>query len=122
ESSSSLNEVVVTGYGKSRARSTVRPSEVQTKAVVEELEPENGWSSFNNYISENIQIPEEVTSKQLKGDVELAFDVNKKGEPVNIRVEKSLCASCDKEAVRLLQEGPSWKKKKKKSGKVKIRF
>lgn len=121
ESSSALNEVVVTGYGKKRSRNT-RTSAGHTKAEVEELEPENGWSSFNNYISQNIQIPEEVTSKQIKGEVELSFEVNKSGDPVNIKIEKSLCASCDKEAIRLLQEGPGWKKKKKKSGKVKIRF
>ncbi|ANE52900.1 energy transducer TonB [Flavisolibacter tropicus] len=121
ESSAALNEVVVTGYGVKRAR-TGRPSDAQTKKEVEDLEPENGWSSFNNYIADNIQIPEEVTSKQIKGEVELSFDVNKNGEPVNIKVEKSLCTSCDKEAIRLLQEGPGWKKKKRKNGKVKISF
>jgi outer membrane biosynthesis protein TonB len=121
ESSTALNEVVITGYGVKRNRSA-RPSAAQTKAEIEDLEPENGWSSFNNYITENIQIPEEATSKQLKGEVELSFEVNKNGEPVNIKVEKSLCVSCDKEAIRLLQEGPGWKKKKRKSGKVKIRF
>ena len=81
-----------------------------------------GWGRFNNYISENLQIPEEVATKQLKGEVELSFEVNKNGEPVNIKVEKSLCSSCDKEAIRLLQEGPEWKKKKRKMGKVRIRF
>jgi hypothetical protein len=121
ESNAALNEVVVTGYGKKRMRSA-RPSAAQTKAEVEELEPEEGWTSYNNYINENLQIPEEVTTKQLKGEVELSFEVNKEGEPVNIKIEKSLCTSCDKEAIRLLQEGPSWKKKKRKSGKLKIRF
>ena len=121
ESTASLSEVVVTGYGTKRSRNA-RPSAAHTKAEVEELEPENGWTSFNNYIVENLQIPEEVANKKIKGEVELSFDVNKDGEPVNIKVEKSLCASCDKEAIRLLQEGPGWKKKKKKNGKVKIRF
>ena len=52
----------------------------------------------------------------------LSFDVDDNGIPRNIRVEKSLCASCDEEAIRLLKEGPKWEKKKNKKGKVKIRF
>jgi hypothetical protein len=48
--------------------------------------------------------------------------VNDVGEPVNIKVEKSLCAQCDDEAIRLLKQGPKWKKKKNKKGKVTIRF
>ena len=41
--------------------------------------------------------------------MEVSFEVDAKGEPVNIRVEKSLCDKCDKEAIRLIKEGPKWK-------------
>jgi hypothetical protein len=37
-------------------------------------------------------------------------------------VVKSLCNKCDEEAIRLLKEGPKWKKKKNKKGSVTIRF
>jgi hypothetical protein len=32
--------------------------------------------------------------------------------PVNIKVLKSLCERCDQEAIRLVKEGPRWKRKK----------
>jgi hypothetical protein len=46
--------------------------------------------------------------------VQISFEVNKLGEPVNIKVEKSLCKECDEEAIRLIKQGPKWKTKKKK--------
>jgi hypothetical protein len=42
------------------------------------------------------------------------------GEPVNIKVEKSLCKECDEEAKRLIRQGPKWKLKKKKNNRVTV--
>ncbi len=112
-----LNEVVVVGYGaKSKAPKRKEP-------VAEILEPTEGWSDYNDYIALNLKEPPELKEKAITGEVELSFDINKKGEAINIKVEKGLCPQCDEEAVRLLQEGPKWKtKKKEKKGKVRIRF
>ncbi|HEU4471807.1 MAG TPA: TonB family protein, partial [Flavisolibacter sp.] len=91
--------------------------------VLDSLEPAKGWAHFDDYVASNLKTPEEFKTKRpLSGEVELAFDVNKNGEPVNITVVKSLCNECDEEAIRLLKEGPKWKKNKKGKGKVTIRF
>jgi len=118
ESSSALSEVVVVGYGNKARRAMKKSSQIE----VEEIEPEEGWASYDHYISENLQVPDLAKSKQIKGEVQLTFNVNEKGEPVNIKVEKSLCKPCDKEAVRLLKDGPTWKKRKGIRGKIKISF
>ena len=34
--------------------------------------------------------------------------MNDEGRPIDIKVQGSLCASVDKEAIRLVQEGPQW--------------
>ena len=34
--------------------------------------------------------------------------MDKKGRPVNIKIKNSLCASADKEAIRLVEDGPDW--------------
>jgi outer membrane biosynthesis protein TonB len=117
ESASSLNEVVVTGYGQQRKRAA-------RKQIIEsgELEPTEGWQRFDEYVTRNLKVPDDVKEKPPSGEVALSFDIDKGGEPVNIKVDKSLCTVCDEEAVRLLKEGPTWKKKKGKRGKVKIRF
>jgi len=83
----------------------------------EEPEPADGWMAYDSYLFNNRNdIPEAYTVKKNTGSdaVELSFEVNKNGDPVNIKVEKSLCDKCDKEAIRLLKEGPKWKRKAKK--------
>lgn len=79
---------------------------------VEEPEPADGWENYDTYIANNVEVPEEYRAKPTAGAaVTVSFEVDKNGEPVNIRVEKSLCEKCDKEAIRLIKEGPKWKQK-----------
>ena len=91
-------------------------SSVSRKDSAEIVEPEVGWGNYNTYIANNIQIPDNVRPKNTRSDVELSFDIDKTGQPINIKVTKSSqCKKCDDEAVRLLKEGPKWKRKGKKS-------
>jgi hypothetical protein len=115
-SKESLNEVVVVGFGAKKSASP------KLNAKFEELEPAEGWTNFNDYVAQNLNEPEDIKEKKVSGDVELSFDINENGEAVNIKVEKSLCSKCDEEAVRLVKEGPKWKKKKTKKGKLIIHF
>jgi hypothetical protein len=114
--SKAMNEVVVVGLG-GKAKASARPV-----AKFEELEPAEGWTNFNDYIAQNLKQPEELKEKTMTGDVELSFEINKEGQAVNIKVEKSLCDVCDKEAVRLLKEGPKWKQKNANKGTIIIHF
>ena len=109
-------EVVVVGY------STKKKTGPRPITIIDTLEPAEGWTSYNDYIVSNLKSPEDLHMKPISGEVELSFDINKDGEPVNIAVVKSLCDKCDDEAIRLLKEGPKWKKKKKGKGKIAIRF
>ena len=80
------------------------------------VEPEVGWGNYNTYVENNIKIPENVGAKNALKEVELSFDVDKSGTPINIKITKSSqCKECDEEAKRLLKEGPKWKRKGKKS-------
>ena len=91
-------------------------SSLSRKDSAEIEEPEVGWGYYNTYVANNIKIPENVRSKNTRSDVELSFDVDKTGAPINIKVTKSSqCKECDEEAIRLLKEGPKWKRKGKKS-------
>lgn len=111
-----LEEVVVNPKAKANTQAS-RKMMMQ----IDTLEPANGWGYFDDYIASNIKSPGDLKIKPVSGEVELSFDLNKDGEPVNITVTKSLCDKCDEEAIRLLKQGPKWKNKGKK-GKVKIRF
>ena len=104
----SLTEVVISNK---KINSRLRDGNM----VLEEPEPADGWNNYDTYLANNLNVPENYKNKQSAGgEVELSFEVNQLGEPVNIKVVKSLCEVCDKEAIRLLKEGPKWKRKAKK--------
>ncbi|MBO9684752.1 MAG: energy transducer TonB [Flavisolibacter sp.] len=116
DSQPALQEVVV-GYGVQRKSTDKYP-----KVTIDTLEPAEGYVKFDDYVINNLKMPEELKTKTIAGEVQLSFDVDQNGQPVNITVVKSLCQKCDEEAVRLLKEGPKWKKKKNKKGKITIKF
>lgn len=90
------------------------------RSILDTLKPENGWEAFDDYVAENIQLPEDIGETPTdKREVELSFNVDKAGNPRNITITKSMCEKCDTEAIRLIKKGPKWKGKK---GTVKIMF
>ena len=83
--------------------------------LIGEPEPEDGWENYDSYLANNLNVPKDYQVKNTGPDeVKVSFEVNKLGEPVNIKVEKSLCSRCDQEAIRLIKEGPKWKRKARK--------
>lgn len=91
-------------------------SSIPRKDSAELEEPEVGWGYYNTYVANNIKIPNNIRNKNSSSEVELSFDIDKTGQPINIKVTRSSqCKECDEEAIRLLKEGPKWKRKGKKS-------
>ncbi len=119
EDRSSLAEVVISNKKVNSTRNR------NNTMVLEEPEPADGWNNYDLYLANNLKVPENFKEKETgsHGEVELSFEVDKNGEPFNITVKKSLCDVCDKEAIRLIKEGPKWKRKAKKGkATVKISF
>ncbi len=63
---------------------------------------------FIDYLAKNMKPQTDSAGKDREGKVVLSFSVNKKGRPENIKVERSLCKTCDEQAVQLLKNGPRW--------------
>jgi hypothetical protein len=103
-------------------RSDAKRALPKEQTIIDTLEPAKGWTDFDEYIANHLKSPDELNIKPVTGEVLLSFEVNGEGQATNIKVEKSLCEKCDQEAIRLLKEGPKWKKKKNKRGNVIIRF
>ena len=112
ENKQALNEVVVVGYGaKKNKKSTTLGSDAKVKEQAEkEITPQPviGKRSYQKYLKENLVCPTDEKCAQVKGKVVLTFLINKEGRPFYIKVKESLCESADKEAIRLIQEGPDW--------------
>jgi TonB family protein len=114
----SLSEVVVSNQ-KPNAAARSRESNIK----IEESEPTDGWDNYDAYLANNLNVPEDIKTKQATGNsgsVQVSFEVDKNGEPTNFRVEKSLCSSCDKEAIRLVKQGPKWKRAASKKGRTTV--
>ena len=112
ENKQALNEVVVVGYGaKKNKKSTTLGSDAKVKEQAEkEITPQPviGKRSYQKYLKEHLVRPTDEKCAQVKGKVVLTFLINKEGRPFYIKVKESLCESADKEAIRLIQEGPDW--------------
>lgn len=70
--------------------------------------PTGGEQAYNDYINKNRNTATNDVSERQHGKVILLFKVNTNGRPVDISVLRSLNQTADKEAIRLLQNGPDW--------------
>ena len=126
-SSSSLNEVVVAGYGsKKNADSAdeyvydVLPGKHTIR--IEKAVPANGWTEYNRYLSKNKKIS--TADSVLSGEEMISFLVDSNGRLSEFQIVRSISPSHDDEAIRLLRQGPAWKllKGKKQRTTITIKF
>ncbi len=83
---------------------------VTTKKTEEEKTPVPviGKKRYAQYLKDSVQQPTDSLCANAKGKVRLAFYVDEDGMPYDITVTKSLCRTCDEEAIRLIEEGSEW--------------
>jgi outer membrane biosynthesis protein TonB len=118
-SNTNLDEVVVTTLDVRKKAAEKFPSLDDSTTA----QPEIGWGGYDDYLVNNLQLPDEAVLHHIHGEVDLSFQVDPGGKPVDINVVKSLCNPCDAEAVRLLERGPHWKQgTRSKKGRLKVRF
>ena len=130
EADQTLSEVVVTGVNANKkkqsqlakAESVVSAKELAKAPVKPVSIPLQGWDHFQQYLRSNIKQPFNEKGEPVKGVVLLSFRINESGTPVNIKVQQSVSKACDKEAIRLLQNGPKWTYANKKKVRVEIAF
>jgi TonB family protein len=111
---SSLDEVVVVGYGTSKKQdqtgSVVTINNDDNKNTYDHSPPQpiTGNKNFREYIESNIRYPADVKEK-TKETVVIGMTVLSNGTIANLKVIKSPSQAFSDEAIRLIKEGPSWK-------------
>lgn len=98
---------------------TVTAKELSSTTIA--VEPLKGWETYQAYLTTNNRL----TKQGLFGkEVELSFQVNASGDPVNIIVVKPIGEIYNQEAIRLLKEGPKWNyaDNKPNKGILKVKF
>mgnify|MGYP000862261547 CR=1 FL=1 len=111
-----LSEVVVVGTGTQKkdrligSLGTLSGEKLSKEKKEKEIEskPVIGMRKYKKYLKKNLIRPTDLLCKNVKGEVTVTFFVNEMGRPEHIAVRKSLCDSADKEAMRLIQDGPDW--------------
>jgi hypothetical protein len=119
------NEVVIAS--SSKGKGVVSRKATFLRDTIINVEPKDGWANYSTYISNNIEIPDDVAKDITKGkkEVEVSFEVTSTGAITNIKVDNTNCNGCDAEQVkRAIQQGPQWKPKNGRAGsaKIKVKF
>lgn len=105
-----LSEIVVTGYkAASRKESSSRNVQSAKSAAVEEINPENGWPSFNQYLSGKIDSARyRNTGSVFNGTLEAELDLNRRGKVQNVIILSTFNTSLNELIIRSIKEGPVW--------------
>lgn len=69
--------------------------------------PEMGMNAYKDYLDKNLKRPKEA--ERLNGIVKVTFSVDTDGSKRDFIITEGLCIPCDKEAIRLIKEGPPWR-------------
>lgn len=131
---SSLNDVVVIGYGSADKSEYENPgSEKSSKSrglfsslpdsmVNKHATPIGGWTAYDLYLQTGKKIT--TADSVLNGTEIVTFEVNSKGELSTFKILESLSPAHDAEIIRLIKTGPEWKinKGKKQKCRVKLQY
>ncbi len=61
-----------------------------------------GAKALREFVNAHLQYPQDAVDQHIEGVVTVAYQVNDDGEVENPVVVKSLCPSCDEEALRIV--------------------
>jgi len=67
--------------------------------------PVGGWAELEKYMRSNNRL---ANTGKPERSVEVSFGIDKAGNPVAIKITKSAAQDLDKEAMRLIKDGPRW--------------
>jgi TonB family protein len=77
--------------------------------VEKQPEFEGGMHAFRRYVVNEMKYPLSARQRGVEGRVDVQFVVGKDGSLSDVKVIKGIDAACDREAVRVVQNAPSFK-------------
>ena len=110
------DEVVIVGSGNRSNRSRAFAADRIKRRII----PGKGWDDFEQYILDSTNIT--TADSIFKGEEQVTFTIGDDGLPESIKILRSVSPAHDKEAIRLLRNGPSWKVIEGKKRKLTLRI
>lgn len=110
-----LDKVIVSNTNEKVQQNAVTSNIVNIDKIGNALEPENGWVNFNKYIENSTNKKEfkqeqiiSIKNKHKTDEVEVEFDVDENGKPINLNIVNSTNKKNDSAAIKIIKEGPKW--------------
>jgi outer membrane biosynthesis protein TonB len=119
ESDTMFDEVIVVGYGNAKKNNN-KSRTVMAGRAEKRVIPGNGWHEFEQYIEDSTKI--NTADSVFTGEEHLSFTIGDDGLPESIKILRSISPSHDREAIRLLQNGPSWKVAKGRKREIRLKI
>ena len=94
----------------SRATSGDSRSSDNFSQEIQPAEFPGGMRGFSNYLSKKLKMPRDARAQKVRGNVVVQFVIDTVGnvKKETVRVIQSLMESCDKEALRVIMNMPTW--------------
>ena len=70
--------------------------------------PAGGYPALRKYLRDSLTYPQKASDERQEGTVRVQLTVGTDGKLSDFKVLRKVSPECDAEALRLLQEGPSW--------------
>ena len=107
-------------FGGGTVKRSVRQPDGTVKVVSTEVG--SGPQGLMQYLSMSVRYPSKAEENGIQGRVVVSFVVERDGSISNVRVEKSVDPSLDKEAVRVISSMPKWIPGKQKGEPVRVKY
>jgi TonB family protein len=103
------HQVVAMSAPAARMAKTARSenySQAEVAVAPATAQPKEGWDSYHRYLEQNTK--KFSPAQAQKGGVLISVQVGADGKLSNVKVVRSLNEAYDKEAIRLVKDGPEW--------------
>ena len=81
-----------------------------------------GQNALMQFLANNVKYPTVAFENGVQGRVLVGFIVDRDGSLSNVKVERSVDPSLDKEAVRVVKAMPKWQPGKQKGSAIRVKF
>ncbi len=119
ENKSTLNEVVVSGFGAKRKETLAAPPSDEKEDL------DSFWTKTSPVIGRKAYLEYLATAKKglvvdtaIHGVESISFIVDRQGEYTDFKIERSLSPIHDAALIRLIMEGPAWKPLRRKKARA----
>lgn len=116
-----LEEIVVVAYVPDTTEVKPQEEEKEIFVVVEDM-PRFKEGQLGTYLARHIKYPVRAAEKGIEGKVFVTFVIDKQGKVKDAKVARSVEASLDKEALRIVETMPDWKPGKQRGIPVDVQF